>query len=187
VQHRPAPHDGLVLLEEETDRHQLQVAADRRDDHPVDRHRLLVNAEQVRDRVPVDIGVEDPGPLAEAVEGGGEVGCQRRLADAAFAAGDGDHARRAVELDAFRPLGDRATQARRQGAALLGRHHAELERDTLHALDRRERLRDLLLEARAKRATGDGERDADGDVAALDPHVAHHVELDDVPLELGGR
>jgi hypothetical protein len=64
VQHRPAPHHGLVLLQEEADRHQLQVAPDRRHDHPVDRDGLLVDAEQVRDRVAVDVGVENPGPLA---------------------------------------------------------------------------------------------------------------------------
>ena len=54
-----------------------------------------------------------------------------------------------------------------------------------HALDRSQRLRDLLLEARAQRATGDRERDPDGHVAALDAHVAHHVELDHVALQLG--
>ena len=36
VQHRPAPHHGLVVVEEEADRHQLQLVRDRRDDHPVD-------------------------------------------------------------------------------------------------------------------------------------------------------
>ena len=60
VQHRPAPHHRLVVVEEEADRHQLQVVLDRRDHHPVDEHRLLVDAEHVRDRVAVDVGVEDP-------------------------------------------------------------------------------------------------------------------------------
>ena len=45
--------------------------------------------------------------------------------------------------------------------------------------------RDLVLEARAERAAGDGERDRDGDVPALDAHLAHHVELRDGPLQLG--
>ena len=53
-----------------------------------------------------------------------------------------------------------------------------------HAVDRRERLRDLLLEARAQRAAGDRERDPDGHVAAFDADVADHVELDDVALQL---
>ncbi len=61
VQHRAAPHDRRVVVEEEADRHQLQLVADRRDDHLVDEHGLLVDAEHVRDRVAVDVGVEDPG------------------------------------------------------------------------------------------------------------------------------
>ena len=44
VQHRAAPHHRLVVVEEEADRHQLQVVRDRRDDHLVDDHRLLVDA-----------------------------------------------------------------------------------------------------------------------------------------------
>jgi hypothetical protein len=46
-------------------------------------------------------------------------------------------------------------------------------------------LADLVLEARAKRAAGDGKGDRDGDVPALDAHLAHHVELGDGPLQLG--
>ena len=82
VQHRPAPHDRRVLVEEEPDRHELQIAADRRDDHLVDRDRLLVDAEHVRDRVPVDVAVEDPDLLAEPGERVREVHGQRRLPDA---------------------------------------------------------------------------------------------------------
>ena len=65
VQHRPAPHDRRVLLEEEPDRHELEVAANGRHDHLVDGDRLLVDAEHVRDRVPVDVAVEDADLLAE--------------------------------------------------------------------------------------------------------------------------
>ena len=46
-------------------------------------------------------------------------------------------------------------------------------------------LADLILEARAEWAAGDGERDRDGDVPGLDAHLAHHVELGDRPLQLG--
>ena len=65
VQHRAAPHDRRVLLEEEADRHELEVAANRRDDHLVDRDRFLVDAEHVRNRVAVDVAVEDPDLLTE--------------------------------------------------------------------------------------------------------------------------
>src|SRR6188474_3154245 len=39
-------------------------------------------------------------------------------------------------------------------------------------------------DTRSTPATGDGERDSDGDSAAVDTHVAHHVELDHVALQL---
>ena len=101
VQHRPAPHHRRVVLEEEADRHQLEVAAHGRHDHLVDDDRPLVDAEHVRDRVAVDVGVEDADALAEAGERRGEVDRERRLADAALAARDRDHARAGRERDRF--------------------------------------------------------------------------------------
>ena len=59
MQHRAAPHHRGVVVEEETDRHQLEVVLHRRDDHLVDEHRLLADAEHVRDRMSVDVRVED--------------------------------------------------------------------------------------------------------------------------------
>jgi len=47
--HRAPPHDGLVVVEEEPDRHQLQVVGNRGDDHLVDDDGLLVDPEHVRD------------------------------------------------------------------------------------------------------------------------------------------
>ena len=184
VQHRAAPHHGLVVVEEEADRHQLQLAANRRHDHPVDHDRLLVDPEQVRDRMAVDVGVEDARALAEARERGRQVGGERRLADPAFAACDGDHARRPVEPDPLRALGNGAAEPRGQRRALVRCHHAELERHALHSGDRCEGRRDLFLEARAERAAGDRERDPDRHIAAFDADVAHHVELDHVALQL---
>ena len=46
-------------------------------------------------------------------------------------------------------------------------------------------LAHLVLEAVSERTTGDGQRDRDRDVTALDEHLAHHVELGDGPLQLG--
>jgi hypothetical protein len=92
VQHRAAPHDRRVLLEEEADRHELEVAANRRDDHLVDSDRFLVDAEHVRDRVAVDVTVEDTDLLAELGQRVGEVRRERRLADTALPGRDGDDA-----------------------------------------------------------------------------------------------
>ena len=74
--------------------------------------------------------------LAELVERGGEVGRERRLADAALAARDRDHAGRRGRAGCPSCARSPAAQPRRQRAALLGRHHAELERDALDAVDR---------------------------------------------------
>ena len=63
VEHRPAPDDGRVRLEEEADRHHLHPGGvDRRDDLAlaVDVG-PLVDAEHARDRVAVDVGVERAG------------------------------------------------------------------------------------------------------------------------------
>ena len=77
----PSPHDRRVLVEEETDRHHLEITAHGRDDHrplaAVHRHRSLVDTEHLRDRIPVHVGVEHAGPMAEAEN-----------AAARFAAGD---------------------------------------------------------------------------------------------------
>ena len=110
VQHRPAPHDGRVLVEEEPDRHQLQVAADRRNHHVVHRNRLLMHAEHVRNRVPVHVPVEHSDFLSETRERVGEVGRERRLSDSTLARSDRED-----------------TCGRRQRDRLLGPAAAETE------------------------------------------------------------
>ncbi len=112
VQHRPAPHDRCVLLEEEPDRHELEVAANGRHDHLVDGDRLLVHAEHVRDRVAVHVAVEDTDLLAERGQRVREVRRQRRLADSALPGRDRDHARRGRERDLASARGRRAGASR---------------------------------------------------------------------------
>ena len=102
VEHRPAPHDRRVLLEEEADRHQLQVAANRRHDHLVDRDRLLVDAEHVRDRVAVDVAVEHADLLAERGQRVREVGGERRLPDPSLARRDRDRRASPAESEIVR-------------------------------------------------------------------------------------
>ena len=185
VEHRPAPHHRLVVVEEEADRHQVQAVRDQRDHHPVDEHRLLVRPEHVRDRVAVDVGVDHAHLLALLGERGGEVDGERRLADAALARRDRDHARRGVDRDPLRPLGRRAAQPageRRRSSGVITSNASEVERD---AGERADEARDLLLERVAERAAGDRQRDRDVHVAALDPDVADHVELRHGPAQLG--
>ena len=56
---------------------------------------------------------------------------------------------------------------------------SKCRRDRGDARQRPDVTGDLLLEARAQRAAGDGERDRDGDVGAVDLDLADHVELGD--------
>jgi len=93
MQHRPSPHDGLAArLEEEADRHQLEVVLDRRHDQVVDGDRPLPDAEDVRDRMAVNFRVEHADAVAEPGEGNREVCGERRLPHAALAARDRQHA-----------------------------------------------------------------------------------------------
>ena len=104
----------------------------RRHDHLVNGHGPLVDAEQVRNRIAVDVGVEDAGPAIEGRERSGQVRRQRRLADAALAAGDGEHTGRAVDGDALRAVGDVAAQLRGQRRPLVRRHHVEADSRALY-------------------------------------------------------
>ena len=87
--------------------------------------------------------------------------------------------------DSLRALADAAAELLGQRGLLVGGHDVELEADALDAVERRNPTLDLVLEARAERATGDGERDRDGHVTLLDTDVAHHVELGHGTPELG--
>src|SRR4029079_16833855 len=117
-------------------------------------------------------------------ERGGGVRVQGRLADAALARSDGDHARTRIEPDLT--LWPPATEPRRERGLLVRRHHVEPKRDARDARHGPDVLRDLILEARPERTARDGQRDDDHDrPVRRDGDVAHHVELGDGALELG--
>jgi hypothetical protein len=134
--------------------------------------------------VPVDVRVEHACPVTEPLEGGGQVGGQRRLADASLPARHREHACRGIEREAARARLDAASELLRQRRSLLGAHDVERERDGLDARQRQDVLAHLALEGIAQRAPGDGERNRDVDLAVLDVHLAHHVELGDRALQL---
>ena len=175
VEHRPAPHHGSVVVEEVADRDQLQPAPDRRHDHLVDDDRALMDPQHVRDRVAVDVRIDHADLLPEPVERCCKVDRERRLADAALAARDRDHARSRIERD--RLLGPAAAELRRQRGFLLGCHHTEAELNALDARNTADVLGDLLLEGVTERAAGDGERDRDRYGSSVDLQLANHVEL----------
>jgi hypothetical protein len=145
----------------------------------------LTDAEQVRDRVAVDISVEDPDAVALLGQRDREARRHRRLADAALPGAHRKNARRRVKREPLRASADRAAQLLSQCLPLLRRHHVEAEVDFIDAVERRDLAPHLILEARAKGAAGDRQRDRDDDLAAVDLHGPHHVQLCDRALELG--
>src|SRR5439155_22480794 len=119
---------------------------DGRDDHLVDGHRLLANAEDVWDGMSVDVRVEHADLLAGLSERDSEVRRQCRLADPTLAAAHGEHACRRIERATLRTLLQSAAQLRRQRLPLFCCHHVEPERDALDAGDVTQYLGNLFLE-----------------------------------------
>ncbi len=73
-------------------------------DHLVDEHGLLADAEHMRNRVSVDVRIQHADLFACLGERDGEIRSQRRFADPALAAADGEHACRRVERESLRAL-----------------------------------------------------------------------------------
>ena len=158
---------GWLPVQEEPDRHQLQAVLHRRDDHARPPGGALVDAEDVRDRLAIDVRVEHT-----------TLRPSRESATARFAA-TGDLPTPPLPLataSTRQSLGSRITPSRsgcaaaqllRQRLPLLRRHHVEGELDSRHARDARERLLHLLLERVAQRAAGHGEDDRERDDAVV--------------------
>ena len=185
VQHRPAPHDGAAVVEEEPDRHHLELVGDRRDDHLVHHDGALLDAEHARNRVAVDVGVHDAHLEASRAQGEREVDRQRRLADATLAGGDGDDARALLDGDRAFAVAVAAVQPGAQRGALLLVHVREADgdrADARHGADVRPHLR---LDVRLERAPRHREPHRDVHVGAVDVDRVDHAELDHVAPQLG--
>ena len=174
---------GRVLVEEEADRHDLEVAADGRDDHrplaAVDRDGPLMDAEHVRDRVAVDVGVENARLLPERRERRGEVRRERRLADAALAARDGEHprVRASTEIPGVRSV----TPPRRRvvsAAFSSGVITSNAELDLVDALEGQQRASTCSWKLARSGQPATVRAIDSADAPAVDRDVAHHVELD---------
>jgi hypothetical protein len=186
VQHRATPHDGLVLVEEEPDRHDLQAVRLERQDLALGRDLRPLGAEpqHARDRVAPDVGVEHADLLALRRERDGEVDGQRRLADAALAGADAEDVGDLRER-ALRQAPGTAELALQAGLLLVGQD-VEPDVDMADACDAAHGAVDGGLEVVLDRAAGGRERNRDvDDPAVLDLDRADHLELDDVAPQLG--
>ena len=137
-------------------------------------------------------GIEKPctsastRPTRESAAGerDGEVRGHRGFADAALAAGHGDHPGERIRSERHLARCAAAAQALGQRAPLGGRHDAHLERDIRHAGDGCRRRAHIRRDALCCRAPDDREHDADGRDAVGHRDVAHHVELGDRSAQL---
>ena len=199
MQHRAAPDDRLLLLDEEAHGDAAHAVGLRRHEHLVDHDRGVLDAEHPRDREAPHVGVDDGDLVAPLGEGDGEVGGERRLAHAALARGDEQHAggaRRvgegddpalgvAVALVGAGGAGRVAVEHLAHRGALLVGHHGEVEVDAVDAVEGDDRGADPVLDLVAERAAGDGEGDADGGHSPVDGHALDHAEVDDAAVQLG--
>ena len=147
--------------------------------------RCAAEAEHPRDRVAPDVGVEHADLLALGGERRGEVGGQRRLADAALAGAD------AEDVGDLRPARRSGSPPPRPSFCCSAAFcwSVRTSKATLTAVTPSSALDgvgDAGLEVAADRAAGRRQRDHDVDHAAVaDVDRAHHVELDDVAAQLG--
>jgi hypothetical protein len=126
--HRPAPHHGGLLVDHEADRHGLQAKGLHRQQAPVRPDaRLAAQAQQGRQRRPVDVGIENADFEPERPQAQRQVDRRRRLADAALAGshrddmGDIGQNRRFFPMPRLRP---RRRSLRR--LAVCGQRHQRL-------------------------------------------------------------
>ena len=121
---------------------------------------------------PRDVGVHEAHLRPAGGEGDGEVGGDRRFADASLVRGHGDDVAHAV---------DRLLAFARVTRTYLG---TPVERDRLDAGEGLERRADILLDDVLEGAGGRRELDLEADGATFDGQLLDHPEGDDVAMEL---
>ena len=189
VEHRAAPGDDLVAARlEHADRdHRDAARCGHRHDQVVDlRGPGVGDAEHGRDRVAVDVGVDDADLEALLGQRQREVDRDRRLADAALAARDGEHLGQRARLgEGDLALGTAVAEDLLEAGALLGGHHAEAEVDRCHARHGRDGRRHVAVDRVLERAAGHGQQHVDRDRPVLG-HLdrVHHPQLRDRSLDL---
>ena len=189
VEHEPAPHDRLLLVGQEAHGQDAQQAgadgALEGDHFPLAGLHVTLHAEQPRDGETPDVGVEDADDVAPGRQGHRQVGRHRRLAHAALARGDGQHAgvRRHRRLRGVLPC--LPAGPGHDGRPFLGVHGGHPHLHRAHPVQRLDVADDVGLYLGAQRARGDGQRHLDHDRVAVDRDAAHHPEIDDGVAQLG--
>ncbi len=172
--HRAAPYHGRFRVDEEADRHRLYaVAFERLHAFSVPGLGLGRDAEHLRLRRTIDIGIENADAGAFGSERESQVGRGGGLADAALAGRDGDDV-----LDARNQL-HAALNAVRDD---LGAHIDEYAADARQGL---ELVGDELLDLRGYGLGGVAQHDIEGDVVAVHADVAGGLGGDEILAGIG--
>ncbi len=190
VQDEAPPHDGLVLLGQESHGEHAQKAGS--DGELLGDHLAAArldapgHAEQTRDREAPDVGVQHAHLEAPPGEGHRQVDRDRGLPDAALARGDGQDTRGGRHRGRRRALaGLQAGPGHDRGPGRcvhLGRAHL----DGSHAVHGGEAGHHVMLQLVAERTGGDGEGHLGHDGAVRrDGDRRHHAEVDHVVAQLG--
>ena len=79
----------------------------------------------------------------------------------------------------------RPVQLFAQGGTLVIGHDPKVKLHIAHTGQGANRAVDAILYFVAQRATSNGEGDCEGNDTVVDAHVAHHVEINNRPMQLG--
>ena len=187
VEHRAAPHDGGIALDELADGDELKAVRDGRQQHFLidDRGRFHI-AQETGDGVAVNIGIDDANLEAAGGECGAQIGRHGRLAHAALAGGHGEDARGGIRLGEgdFR-LGLAAAQLLLEGTTLVVIHRVHGHGHGAHALEVFEHRAGVLFDGVFHGAASDGEVDLDRDIVAVNGDGFHHVQLGNRATDFG--
>ena len=135
-------------------------------------------------REPVHVGVDETDAQPPRGERDGEIGGERRLADAALAARHGDHPRERVRAERHHARRAAIAEEFGQLAPLVGRHDTDVEVDADDAGDGGRGIRHLPRDALGCRAARDREGDPHRGDVAVDRDLTEHAEVGERAAQL---
>ena len=173
LNHRPAPDDGLIVVQKKADAHQLHAVADGRNHFFIHADfRAALHAHHQRNARAVDVAIEQADFRAEMRERAGEVHRGGGFAHAALAAGHGDDALDAGHLGLVLP--------RAGGGGLLRRGLADFHKNVIDAGQRAQDRLAVGADLLGGVHIGGGHLHHDGDGAVADGDVLDQAERNDV-------